>query len=120
MNYKSQNMIYVILSGLILFCTFFSVNYTIKSQIYNDLEYGMSIEHVKLIKSSDIMVHFDNIINLQHDTNIVIISEFNNKSYTGIYDPIFFYANENSVKSLGVTRYFSIKDYVNKTKSVSA
>ena len=120
MKYKTQNLLCVIMSITTLFSSLFCIDYITKSSIYkNDIPYGMSINYLKLVKSvpDNIHVIFEDVINIDLDTQLTIISEFDNANYMGIYDPAYAYVHQNSIIAPGTTRYFSINDYQNKVKS---
>lgn len=118
MKYKTQILLCTIISVATLFASLFCINYVIKSSIYkNGIPYGMSINFLKLVRPSDVNVMFEEAIDVDLDTNLTIISEFNDTNYMGIYDPAYFYVQQNSIIAPGTTRYFSTNDYKNKVRS---
>lgn len=62
-------------------------------------------------------VLFSDVINLDEDTEVLIISKYDNQSYAGIYDPMMREAFQSQLVLAGRTRYFSKADYQDKTLS---
>ncbi len=62
-------------------------------------------------------ISFDDIIDLNEDMDILVISRYKDKPILGIYDPAMIMPFQNTYVSPGTTRYFSSSDYKNKTKA---
>jgi len=79
--------------------------------------FGMSEKHVIMKRESEQRVTFDDIIDVDKDTGVVVISRDENSKTIGVYDPNMVMAFRNtSALGIGIARYFSYDDYVNKTK----
>ena len=82
-----------------------------------ELPYGLSNNYMKFVNTENINIKFNDIINIQKDDKITIISEYAGENFIALYDPSFYFYDQKMVHALGGTRYFSNKDYVNKTKT---
>lgn len=112
-----RNSISIILSILICAIVLMLTTY-IHVAIVTDLEqnYYMTSNH-KVFRKGNKHVSFFDVIDLEVDSNVVVISEYDEKDYVGIYDPMMVLAGENTYQLAGRTRYFNQSDYKNKFKS---
>jgi len=118
MNFKKQQVYCSLLSLSLLLITMFVFNYVYsRSYFRQEVPYNLSINYKKMIKKDDREVNINEIVNINQNIEITIISEYSDKSILGIYDPRMYFSNENHFILEGVTRYFSKLDYLNDIKS---
>lgn len=121
MAYRKQCILCAIISCLIMSSTFISFTYCIGRRIAaKDVPYGLSENYIKLVRENRCEKSVEEIIDLENDTNVTIISEYSNENYIALYDPRYYFYNENPVQSIGERRYFSKKDYLEHTKTGAA
>ena len=77
----------------------------------------MGQNYVIMKADSGQRVSFEDIIDIDKDTGVLVISRGINSETIGVYDPDMTMAFENAFTGRGITRYFSHDDYTNKTKS---
>lgn len=118
MNYKKQSIICAIISGLIFVTIIISVGYSVGTgKFASDTPYGLSVKYIKLIKTNNAKVKYSDIIDLNEDKKITIVSEYKNQNYLGFYDPQLYFYDQKMINAVGVTRYFSESDYINEAKT---
>lgn len=77
----------------------------------------MTNNHMVFKRNTDSLVTFEDIIDLNTDTDVLVISQYQDETILGVYDPTMVMAFQNLHTVPGFTRYFSLSDYENKTKS---
>lgn len=78
----------------------------------------MGTNYIIMKRDSEQRVSFDDIIDVDKDTGVLVISRDENSETIGVYDPNMIMAFQNAFTGgRGITRYFSHDDYINKTKS---
>lgn len=60
-------------------------------------------------------VHFSDVVDIDEDDSVLLISREEKSGIVGVYDPNMVMAFENTFYGLGATRYFSYDDYRQKT-----
>ena len=82
MAYRKQCILCAIISCLIMSSTFISFTYCIGRRIAaKDVPYGLSENYIKLVRESLCEKSVEEIIDLENDTNVTIISEYSNENY---------------------------------------
>lgn len=112
-----RNLIPILLSNLIAMIVLMVTIYIHVGTVTNlEQKYSMSKVH-KVLEKGETQVSFFDVFDPQVDQNILVISEYNNENYLGIYDPQMIYAGRNSYQMKGMTRYFNTSDYMNQTNA---
>lgn len=114
---KSKGISLVVQSTLIFIVFIMLLSYIQLMNRRFETKFFMSHNHVKLNKTTDFDLNLLDISGILETKNVVIISEYNDQRYLGIYDPSVFYPPHNLYYKLGDYRYFSDLDYMNKNKS---
>lgn len=112
-----RNLIPIVLSNLIVMIVLMVTIY-IHVGIVTNLEqkYSMSRDH-KVFEKGETQVSFFDVFDPEVDQNVLVLSEYNNENYLGVYDPMMIYAGQNSYQIKGMTRYFNTSDYMNQTNT---
>lgn len=98
--------------------TLLSLGYCVaRSETSKDTPYGLTYNYTQLKLTGTSKVNFQDIVDINTDTNITIISEYSNVNYIALYDPNYYFYSQKMVDFIGTTRYFSHSDYVNKTRT---
>lgn len=112
-----RNLIPIVLSNLIAMIVLMVTIYIHVGTVTNlEQKYSMSRDH-KVLEKGETQVSFFDVFDPQVDQNILVISEYNNENYLGVYDPQMIYAGRNSYQMKGMTRYFNTSDYMNQTNA---
>ena len=83
----------------------------------NAFPFYMGPNNVIMKRNTEQRVIFEDIIDVDKDTGVLVISRDEDSEVIGVYDPEMVRAFENTYSGAGFTRYFSYDDYVNKTKA---
>lgn len=98
--------------------TLLSIGYCVgRSQTSSKKPYGLTNNYRQFQLVSNEKINFQDIINVDRDTCITLISEYPSKNYIALYDPSYYYYRQKMVDYIGITRYFSYSDYQNKTNT---
>lgn len=117
-NVKYHDVILITVSALIGISVFMLLTFVHSRVSTSEQEpFRMSFRYKTLQKTTENKVVFDDVINLENDKNVLVVTYNRNQDYIGVYDPMMTLAFENIVVLPGATRYFSELDYANKTKS---
>ncbi len=112
-----KNMIPIVLSVLICSLIIMLTTYVhVATMTKLEENYYMSRNH-KVFRKGDISISFFDVFDIDKNSNILVISEYFDKDYIGIYDPMMVLARENSYQLIGNTRYFNIEDYKTRTNA---
>lgn len=114
--YKNNyNLVVISTSILIIFIMVLSyVQLMVKR---SETKFSLSNNYTQVEKVTDDKTSFFQIEEILKSKDILLLSEFKDKSYLGIYDPALLYPPHNFYNILGTYRYFSEEDYINGTKT---
>jgi hypothetical protein len=119
MKVKFEQLLMGALSVLTALSVMFMLSYTqlklTAQQSYS--VFGMSENSVTMKSYSKPKAAFDDIIDVDKDNDVLVISRDTDSAIIGVYDPSMVMAFQNTYVLMGYTRYFSHQDYVNKAKS---
>lgn len=122
MKFSTRQLLINLLSILIALSAIMMLSYVQASVINrapNAFPFNMGLNYVIMKREPGQRVSFDDIVDVDEDTGVLIISRDENSETIGVYDPNMTKAFENTIpgRLMGMTRYFSYDDYVNKTKA---
>ncbi|HBC32205.1 MAG TPA: hypothetical protein DC024_13310 [Clostridiales bacterium] len=114
-----KKLLISIISVFVAVSAIMMLSYVQAQAIYQEAyPFGMGQNHIVMKSDSKKQVCFSDVINIDEDIDVLIISRDDENSETiGVYDPSMVMAFWNTASGLGITRYFSYDDYINKTKS---
>lgn len=118
MSYKKQSILCAVISCFILAAMLFACSYCIlRGVARQDTPFELSPNFVVLEASESGRVKTDQVLDADKDQDIIVLSEYTGQNYMAIYDPVYYFYNEKTIDFLGTTRYFSGKDYREKTST---
>lgn len=118
MKIEKRQLTMCIISTLISMSVLMMFTYVHASVVNsNPTPFYMTSKHIVMKSESLQHITFDDIIDVDKDKSIIVISRDSDSEVVGIYDPNMIFAFENTFVSAGLTRYFSYDDYINKTKA---
>lgn len=118
MKIKNRQLLIVLISILIALSALMILTYIQGTAIFKEVyPFSMGRNYVVMKGNPEQPVSFEDIIDINEDTGILVISRNENAETVGVYDPNMVMAFENTQWIIGYTRYFSYDDYLNKTKS---
>ena len=118
MTYKKQCILCAVISCMIMSSTFISLTYCLGKRISaEDMPYGLSENYAMFVRKNPCKKQLGDIIDLEKDNKVTLISEYTGENYISLYDPRYYFYGENSVESIGERRYFSSEDYLEHTKT---
>lgn len=121
MDYKKQCILCAIISCLIMSSTFISLTYCFgRRMAAKDMPYGLSQNYRKFVREDLCEKQLGSIIDIEKDDEVTLISEYSGENYISLYDPRYYFYDENPVQAIGERRYFSKRDYVERTKTGAA
>lgn len=110
-----------IFSVILFMILILTVNYTFANYYFNnsnDIPFGLSDNAVVLKSRNGNNVPYSDIIDLDKNTDIRIITTTKNKKVIGIYDPsMYYYVNSTKFTLPVALRYFSKEDYSSKANT---
>lgn len=113
-----NNIKSALLSSLILLTSIIAVSSAKGWAYYSDSSpYNFSYNYVKFESTNQLRVEFSEVVDVEQDDKITLLSEYTGKNYMGLYDPSFYFYNQKMIECVGSARYFSYQDYKNKTKT---
>lgn len=117
MNYKQQSALCGVISCLILLTTYFSIEYVATNGAWGmEIPYGLSENYIVFQQEGE-PANFSDIVDIEKDTNITLLSEYENKRIMALYDSAYYFYPEKMVNMIGKTRYFSKEDYEKKSST---
>lgn len=118
MSYKKQSAVCGIISCLILVAVLFAVGYCVLRGVSRqDTPFDLSPDFISLKAPETGRAKTEAVMDVEEDSNITLISQYEGEEYMGIYDPAYYFYKEKAVDFFGELRYFSREDYEEK-KSV--
>ncbi|MDD2213646.1 MAG: hypothetical protein PHR21_03785 [Oscillospiraceae bacterium] len=115
MRFRSQLILCLISSTCLLIITALASQYTVGSMLKaTDTPFGLSYHYLeyKTDQSPEERLSADQLLDLQQDTDVTIISLDETEGVMGLYDPRMYYGGVAAAIGLyGNYRYFSMDDY---------
>lgn len=118
MKSTGHQLLLSISSALLFVTVFLSLSYVqINGTTKQAKPFGLSGNYLVFHNPTRQQVMFDDVIDLLEDRSVLLLSHEWRSSLVGIYDPMMVMAYEDGAFGYGFSRYFSIDDYTNGTKS---
>ena len=110
----------VIYSFLILLSTLFCLNQLVIGAVSAGLGYPfhMGLNYMILENQENRSLKLTDIVDLQEDRNITIITKDDTWNYNGLYDPRYRYVHDQMLTYVSMAKYFSIRDYASPSNEV--
>ncbi len=120
MRYIFLKWLSSLISLLVLLVFMVSFNYVVSRNEASRTQIFSLSPKAMVFKNNDEFISAEpsDIINIENDLNVTVITTDTEWDHAGIYDPRLFYATDNQIVMPGISRYFSNRDYVSR-KNVS-